>query len=321
MMLLKRKRKWLIGLTALVCIGLGILYQNRRSTDRLYDVYGGVKDLTFETVMDDRYIFAYSNRGVSDLVLGNSYFVSKKGQVLNPELIKEESPVRNEEEERMDLYIYSLNGDLSSPRKLDIYSFLNIGEEGKYYRYRTGSVVYYGGRDYYLIKYYRVVNGEDQYHSVLLDLETEKEATTVTVDELEKRDVVVYNTYPLNLLVSYVQGHLTYDLSKKLLEDYGIELIKNGGLIRAGEDVDISGTNFAQLYPDIAKKFKTGSALYMRPSDLNEEEYFNNILYWFAPAGEETFEVYAEVYETKERTRITSYQEYQEWIQAHPKGE
>lgn len=83
------------------------------------------------------------------------------------------------------------------------------------------------------------------------------------------------------------------------------------------QPLDLSGTNFEKLYPDIASKFKNTSELYMRPDSYTPEVWFDTLLYWFAPAGEEALEFYVTDADTGEKSRFKRYEEYRIWLETH----
>lgn len=87
---------------------------------------------------------------------------------------------------------------------------------------------------------------------------------------------------------------------------------------------NFSGTNLYLEEPELAKAFEEGYALFVRPDRISDEAYFNKVIHWFAPAGQEVLELYAKDKETGEKTLITSYADYVKWAEAHPqdkKGE
>lgn len=59
------------------------------------------------------------------------------------------------------------------------------------------------------------------------------------------------------------------------------------------DKVNIFGTNFAHIYPEVAKNMKYIEKLYFRPKQYNEREWFDKIIHWFAPEGQEVMELYA----------------------------
>ena len=58
------------------------------------------------------------------------------------------------------------------------------------------------------------------------------------------------------------------------------------------------------------KDIKYLKALYFRPKQYNEREWFDKIIHWFAPEGQDVMELYATDEKTGEKTQIHSYDEF-----------
>ena len=84
--------------------------------------------------------------------------------------------------------------------------------------------------------------------------------------------------------------------------------------------INVSGSNFAKLFPEVGKNINYLNRIYFRPKQYNEREWFDNIIYWFAPEGQDVMELYATDETTGEKTQIHSYDEFVAWIKAHPKN-
>lgn len=84
--------------------------------------------------------------------------------------------------------------------------------------------------------------------------------------------------------------------------------------------INVSGTNFAKLFPEVEKNINYLNRIYFRPKQYNEREWFDKIIHWFAPEGQEVMELYATDETTGEKTQIHSYDEFVTWIKAHPKN-
>ena len=121
-----------------------------------------------------------------------------------------------------------------------------------------------------------------------------------------------------NLDLAY--GDTLKDLEKILLEKYNLVLMPGyieKGVSKNGEKIDLSNTNIAEEYPDLAKDINQLERLYMRPKQYNSKEWFDKILHWFAPKGQDVLEVYATDPKTGEKTQIKSYNELQVWSANH----
>ena len=84
----------------------------------------------------------------------------------------------------------------------------------------------------------------------------------------------------------------------------------------AGKVVD-TNINLFEEYPEIEKKITEGDwALIPQEEYVTPEEWFDKVLYWMAPKGEEKLTIYG--IDTKGQisdTPLTTYAEYQAWVQ------
>ena len=68
----------------------------------------------------------------------------------------------------------------------------------------------------------------------------------------------------------------------------------------------------------MAKDIKDLARLYIRPKQYSTKEWFDTVLHWFAPKGQNVLEVHATDQKTGEKTQIKSYDELQAWSANHP---
>ena len=162
---------------------------------------------------------------------------------------------------------------------------------------------------------YQYVNGEYFEQSFLLDIDNEE----LFFKDVAQRRNEMATKDPYRNKVSLTPGGLGDSLSAQLREYHLLQL---GGTIIPDLDsdnkIDISNTNFAQLYPEVAKNMKDMTQLYFRPEQYNQKEWFDNLLHWFAPKGQDVMEVYATDSATGEKTQIKSFDDYLAWREAHP---
>lgn len=83
------------------------------------------------------------------------------------------------------------------------------------------------------------------------------------------------------------------------------------------DKVNLSTLNIADEQPEITKILESDGAIYPRPGYVTGEEWFDTILHWFAPQGQDVMELYATDSNTGEKTQIKSYQDYETWRQIH----
>ena len=198
-----------------------------------------------------------------------------------------------------------------------MYSLLDI-QKG----YRSNSVLmdqYGDGQDFVYMDLYRYKNGEKIQKTILVNIEKEELVT----ENLNEKNIKMTEDNPYNQNISFGPGNL-FDSFRFQLAKY--HLRENNGTIMPEVDnnfdyrnqIDISNTNFAQLYPEVAKNMKDIDRLYFRPQQYNQREWFDNLLHWFAPKGQDVMEVYATDSATGEKTQIKSFDDYLAWREAHP---
>ncbi|WP_256254409.1 hypothetical protein [Streptococcus sanguinis] len=178
---------------------------------------------------------------------------------------------------------------------------------------------YGDGQDFVYMDLYRYKNGEKIQKTILVNIEKEELVT----ENLNEKNIKMTEDNPYNQNISFGPGNL-FDSFRFQLAKY--HLRENNGAIMPEVDnnfdyrnqIDISNTNFAQLYPEVAKNMKDIDRLYFRPQQYNQREWFDNLLHWFAPKGQDVMEVYATDSATGEKTQIKSFDDYLAWREAHP---
>ena len=161
---------------------------------------------------------------------------------------------------------------------------------------------------------------------VIFSLDTgkiEKEMSEKEIKQLlEQKDTKVYSEENLYESMDWGRGGIGEQIRNELLK-YGIEKV-TGYLVQSfnkDDSVDVSGTNFSKLYPEIAKKMRDMNKIYFRPNQYNEEEWFNDLIHWFAPEGQDVMELYATDETTGEKTQIRSFNDFKQWVETHPQKE
>lgn len=81
---------------------------------------------------------------------------------------------------------------------------------------------------------------------------------------------------------------------------------------------NLDTTNLFVEQPEIAKSLTNGGAVYVRPLSIDEATWFNTVIHWFAPKGQDVMELYATDKATGEKTQIKSYADFEAWKAAHP---
>ena len=83
--------------------------------------------------------------------------------------------------------------------------------------------------------------------------------------------------------------------------------------------LNMDSTNFAKEHKDAYESIKTKHArIYTIPSKVNNETWFNTLLHWVAPEGQDAYELPVRAFRpTQEEGKVKSYQELHTWNDNH----
>lgn len=83
--------------------------------------------------------------------------------------------------------------------------------------------------------------------------------------------------------------------------------------------LNMDSTNFAKEQKEAYEAVKTKHArIYTLPSKINNESWFNTLLHWMAPEGQDAYELPVRAFRpTQEEGKVKSYQELQSWNDNH----
>ena len=83
-----------------------------------------------------------------------------------------------------------------------------------------------------------------------------------------------------------------------------------------------TGLNISQEHPELVQKLNEGKIkVFVRQGDNSYEEWFNLIMHWFAPEGQDVMELYATDETTGDKTQIRSFNDFKKWVETHPQKE
>jgi hypothetical protein len=276
---------------------------------------------------DNKFVFASNKRNVVDgesFRYSQNYIVDFSSSDLFVDSDATSPKVGKEEYFKIKIYDLHNTSNVAS-KEVNLYDLM-----GKENTYRVAQ--YYdpftrNGKDYLPIWMSSYEKGKAEKNKyVIFSLDTgkiEKEMSEKEIKQLlDQKDTKVYSEENLYESMDWGRGGIGEQIDNELLK-YGIEKV-TGYLVQSfdkDDSVDVSGTNFSKLYPEISKNMKEMNKIYFRPEQYNEEEWFNDLIHWFAPEGQDVMELYATDETTGEKTQIRSFNDFKQWVEAHPQKE
>ena len=254
-----------------------------------------------------QYVLASTNKG--------SFFVSKtyaitdeyKTFIVEKEGEIHEIPHLQMEGEYWNLILYNLDEEGLPERKIDLFQAVrNYNPKGVPTRL-IGSY-YVEDTHYFGLKIVDLTDEENRsYKTVYLNLETEK------VVDLPKD-----TKFGMDSIISSTARTTNYDkvLDSKGYIDPSNEIVTT----RLEGQVPDPNINLYSLYPDLEDKLINQDwSLYIRPDKVTPDEWFDPLLHWFAPKGEDILTVYGRNDDGKASdVQIHNSQEANAWLEKHP---
>ena len=254
-----------------------------------------------------QYVLASTNKG--------SFFVSKtyaitdeyKTFIVEKEGEIHEIPHLQMEGEYWNLILYNLDEEGLPERKIDLFQAVrNYNPKGVPTRL-IGSY-YVEDTHYFGLKIVDLTDEESRsYKTVYLNLETEK------VVDLPKD-----TKFGMDSIISSTARTTNYDkvLDSKGYIDPSNEIVTT----RLEGQVPDPNINLYSLYPDLEDKLINQDwSLYIRPDKVTPDEWFDTLLHWFAPKGEDILTVYGRNDDGKASdVQIHNSQEAIAWLEQHP---
>lgn len=222
------------------------------------------------------------------------------------------------DEEYYNLYIYDIES--SEPQKPKVVNLLEAINKDMNIGYRTDTVdniwgIYNNGSAVYFYHNFGYVkDGKLTEKIFAVDLETGQLANGLSWEEIKESEKLS-SFSEWDKLISFTS--IEYDVQEKIQEETGVGVFSEG-MLYLDNAKDLSLRNFSERYPDLIEKKSKNSIVYIKPNQFNEKEWFDNLLHWFAPRGQDVLEVYVTNEETGEKTQIKSAAEYESWLQTYP---
>ena len=254
-----------------------------------------------------QYVVAPTNKG--------SFFVSKtyaitdeyKTFIVEKEGEIHEIPHLQMEGEYWNLILYNLDEEGLPERKIDLYQAVrNYNPKGVPTRLIDS---YYVEDTHYFGLEIRDLTDEENWvlRTVYLNVETEE-----VVDRPKD------TKFGMNDDIKNTASVTNYD---KVLDSKGYINPSNKIVTtRLEGQVPDPNINLYSLYPDLEDKvINQNWALYIRPDKVTPDEWFDTLLHWFAPKGEEILTVYGRNDDGKvSDVQIHNSQEANAWLEQHP---
>lgn len=113
------------------------------------------------------------------------------------------------------------------------------------------------------------------------------------------------------------------DLDNILFKKYGV--LENEkynsfilGVNSEEKKPELSQLNIKKEYPEIVKTLENEGEVYTRYDSVDSEQWFNTLIHWFAPKGQDVMDLYVTDKTTGEKTQIKSFADYQTWKASQP---
>lgn len=201
------------------------------------------------------------------------------------------------------IYLYDLNSKDFKKSKIDLLSIV------KQYKLKGQlseiATVVMEGKDYLFFKV--------DYTPYLFDLK-QKKITTAPETILDRNSLKKDSSVDFAFIV---------DLDNILFKKYGV--LENEkyhsfilGVNSEEKKPELSQLNIKKEYPEIVKTLENEGNIYTRYDSVDSEQWFNTLIHWFAPKGQDVMDLCVTDKTTGEKTQIKSFADYQTWKASQP---
>ena len=201
------------------------------------------------------------------------------------------------------IYLYDLNSKDFKKSKIDLLSIV------KQYKLKGQlseiATVVMEGKDYLFFKV--------DYTPYLFDLK-QKKITTAPETILDRNSLKKDSS---------VDSAFIVDLDNILFKKYGV--LENEkyhsfilGVNSEEKKPELSQLNIKKEYPEIVKTLENEGNVYTRYDSVDSEQWFNTLIHWFAPKGQDVMDLYVTDKTTGEKTQIKSFADFQTWKASQP---
>ena len=252
----------------------------------------------------NQYFLAPSNKG--SCLVSKTYAITDEYKFFLEE-DKINIPHHQREGEYWNLVLYNLDEEGLPERKIDLYQAVRSYNQKSIPRNLFDSY-YVEDTHYFGIEIVDLTDEKNwSYKTVYLNVETE-EVVDFPKDTKFGRD---YDISDIAQVTNY----------NKVLRSLGYFDPSNEiGVTGSEGQVPDTNINLYSLYPDLKDKLINQDwSLYIRPDKVTPDEWFDTLLHWFAPKGEEILTVYG-LNDDGEASdvQIRNSQEANAWLEQHP---
>lgn len=301
------KSKKSIFLIILLTALLGALFLHHQSPveeERFrseYTLY--VDDLRFEQLEDGKLVFVTSKtpeQGFNALKVGQNNFYLDDWSFDYSEENRADS--HQNEGEYYFINVYDLKTK-KFKKRLDIFEIVrhydaSLGVD------LSGDILNIQGQDYIYIRLVKE-NSSTRFKEILFNVDTE--------------EVIDYSKEFIKHKLQFDEASITSGLSAYLTDSYGIDshFTDLEPSIRERKEIP-SNLNISQLFPEVVKKMNSFEGkIFIRQGNISSEEWYNTLMYWFAPVGQDKLSLSITDKETNEVTLINSYEDFLKWKESH----
>ena len=314
----KKTLVWGAGFLLVLALGLfSFLYFNRRTLNK-DETYNTFKSITSSDIIsfgeNKQFVAMAGGWGP-----GKRYTVSQEGHLLD-KVDGEHVPNHPQRKgEYFNLVIFDLDQEGYPSQKVDLYQVVR-SYNSSYFPIDSDYITHYQGTDYLcLIIRPKGAKDSDKDKKVFLNLETHEISDIPNGLSKDNSFDNWSSTQGLDLYsdtnrttLAKIADENGFLLGRKLVKSSS----KEGGKI-----------NLSKEYPEVMKILDAKGTIYPRFTMVSSEEWFNHMLHWLAPEGEEVLTVYPVENSYNKNSQpltdypIQSYQDYLNWKEQQEKKE
>ena len=267
-----------------------------------YTLY--VDDLRFEQLEDGKLVFVTSKtpeQGFNALKVGQNNFYLDDWSFDYSEENRADS--HQNEGEYYFINVYDLKTK-KFKKRLDIFEIVrhydpSLGVD------LSGDILNIQGQDYIYIRLIKE-NSSPRIKEILFNVDTE--------------EIIDYSKEFVESKLQFDEVSITSGLWDHLTDSYGLASDFQGIGSRSVKGSKIpDDLNISKRYPEVVKKMNSGKGIiYTRQGNISPEEWYNTLMHWFAPVGQDKLSLSITDKETNEVTPINSYEDFLKWKEKHP---